>query len=307
MGSISESGRLPWRRKRQPTPVFLPGKFHGQRSLVGYSPQGHKRVGHSLATKWQQILHLPLSVRIHCLHVYYIHNNLSLFREEALPCPYVQFQFLAQYQAHRNYSINNLLIEWNNQPTCLDTLVFVLRPSCQPASLFCIPMFLPTGGFSANLFAWREAKCTTFDCSSVTPIVTSPLLLIAGLIKHSKFCPPTLTWKHFWMAKKTRCKLKRKEWHHTVFCILSNCHVFPNLWAWVRLDGRTVLIKISAMHSFHTAGRYLSERWCTCLSESFHHPLRWLLLCQCSDKETEAQQRNMLQTRPGSPSWMRRS
>ena len=35
-------GKIPWRRKWQPTPVFLPGKFHGRRSLVGYSPQGHK-------------------------------------------------------------------------------------------------------------------------------------------------------------------------------------------------------------------------------------------------------------------------
>ena len=31
-----------WRNKWQPTPVFLPGEFHGQRSLVGYSPWGHK-------------------------------------------------------------------------------------------------------------------------------------------------------------------------------------------------------------------------------------------------------------------------
>ena len=30
--------KIPWRRKQQPTPVFLPGKSHGQRSLVGYSP-----------------------------------------------------------------------------------------------------------------------------------------------------------------------------------------------------------------------------------------------------------------------------
>ena len=29
---------IPWRRKWQPTPVFLPGKFHGQRSMVGYHP-----------------------------------------------------------------------------------------------------------------------------------------------------------------------------------------------------------------------------------------------------------------------------
>ena len=35
---------------RQPTPVFLPGESHGQRSLVGYSPQSH-RGGHTKATR----------------------------------------------------------------------------------------------------------------------------------------------------------------------------------------------------------------------------------------------------------------
>ena len=38
------------------TPVFLPGKLHEQRSLVGYSPWGHKRVRQDLATKQQQQL-----------------------------------------------------------------------------------------------------------------------------------------------------------------------------------------------------------------------------------------------------------
>ena len=37
-------GKIPWRRKWQPTPVFLPGKFHGQRRLAGYSPKGHKEL-----------------------------------------------------------------------------------------------------------------------------------------------------------------------------------------------------------------------------------------------------------------------
>ena len=36
--------KIRWRRKWQPTPVFLPGESHGQRSLVGYSPQGHKEL-----------------------------------------------------------------------------------------------------------------------------------------------------------------------------------------------------------------------------------------------------------------------
>ena len=35
--------KIPWRRKWQPTPVFLPGEFHGQRSLVGYSPWSRKK------------------------------------------------------------------------------------------------------------------------------------------------------------------------------------------------------------------------------------------------------------------------
>ena len=34
--------KIPWRRAWKPAPVFLPGESHGQRSLVGYSPWGHK-------------------------------------------------------------------------------------------------------------------------------------------------------------------------------------------------------------------------------------------------------------------------
>ena len=37
MGSIPGSGRLPWSRSWRPTPLFLPGESHGQRSLAGYN------------------------------------------------------------------------------------------------------------------------------------------------------------------------------------------------------------------------------------------------------------------------------
>ena len=47
--------KIPWRKKWQPIPVFLPGKFHGWRSLVGYSPWGLKE---SDTTEW---LHLTLN------------------------------------------------------------------------------------------------------------------------------------------------------------------------------------------------------------------------------------------------------
>ena len=46
---VNYNMQIPWRRKWQPTPVLMPRKFHGWRSLVGYSPWGH-RVGHDWAT-----------------------------------------------------------------------------------------------------------------------------------------------------------------------------------------------------------------------------------------------------------------
>ena len=42
-------GKIPWKRKGQPIPVFLPRKFHGQKSLVGHSPWGSQRVELNLA------------------------------------------------------------------------------------------------------------------------------------------------------------------------------------------------------------------------------------------------------------------
>ena len=43
--------KVPWRKKRQPTPVFLPGKSHGRRSLAGCSPRGCERDRQDLATQ----------------------------------------------------------------------------------------------------------------------------------------------------------------------------------------------------------------------------------------------------------------
>ena len=43
-------GKIRWRRKWQPTPVYLPGESHGRRSLLGYSPWGHKESDTTEAT-----------------------------------------------------------------------------------------------------------------------------------------------------------------------------------------------------------------------------------------------------------------
>ena len=50
-GFDSWVGKIPWKRICQSTPVFLPGKSHGHRSLVGYSRWGHKESDMSEATE----------------------------------------------------------------------------------------------------------------------------------------------------------------------------------------------------------------------------------------------------------------
>ena len=58
---------ISWNRKWQPTSVFLPGKFHGQRSLVGYSPWGRKKAD---TTEW-------LSTHIHTDYILYQYSTVQ--------------------------------------------------------------------------------------------------------------------------------------------------------------------------------------------------------------------------------------
>ena len=61
-------GKIPWSRRWQLAPVFLPGKFHGQRSLTGYSPRGRRE---SDVTKHTAF---PLGNR---KFVFYVHRLIS--------------------------------------------------------------------------------------------------------------------------------------------------------------------------------------------------------------------------------------
>ena len=57
--------KIPWRRKCQLTAVFLPGKSHGQKHLMGYSSWCCKRVGHDLATKQQEQQYMEEGMAAH--------------------------------------------------------------------------------------------------------------------------------------------------------------------------------------------------------------------------------------------------
>jgi len=80
--------KIPWRRKWQLTLVFLPGKSHGQRSLAGYSPCGHKRARHDSATK-QQIIHTGSPRELLLFSHWVLSESLWLhgLQYNRLPCP----------------------------------------------------------------------------------------------------------------------------------------------------------------------------------------------------------------------------
>ena len=60
-------GKIPWRRKWQPTPVFLPGEFRGQRSLEGYSPWDCKELDMTENTHTHTHTHTHNYLRLKCL------------------------------------------------------------------------------------------------------------------------------------------------------------------------------------------------------------------------------------------------
>ena len=103
--------KIPWRRKWQPTPVLLPGKFYGQRGLVGYSLWGHKKWNsterlrthdcsgnpcpashHSLPTSpSRQLGHLLCSIKDttkDCEYSVFLELLLNWMRRGLSPCPF---------------------------------------------------------------------------------------------------------------------------------------------------------------------------------------------------------------------------
>ena len=106
-------GKIPWRRKWQSTPIFLPGKSHGQRSLESYSPWG-RRVKHDwliwVHTEASTVLCLP-SLAVSIFHISDFVNTMESF---LLLVPYIKFTTEAHIlfpeclSVHQVYTLCNL-------------------------------------------------------------------------------------------------------------------------------------------------------------------------------------------------------
>ena len=75
-------GKIPWRRKWQPTPVFLPGESHGWRSLLGFSPWYCK--------KSDPTEHIVPTIKMH-IYIYKMHMyNITAIKTETALCGKIQ-------------------------------------------------------------------------------------------------------------------------------------------------------------------------------------------------------------------------
>ena len=131
---------LKWRRKWQLTPIFLPGEFHGQRSLAGYSPWGCK----TLDTTERLSLTEGLRGSVHFAEASLIRIRLStLYEQDIISCPgnklinktdiipgltdHLVYTFSAQCIIHSHSCLHNQII--HSQKLCRSIFLYMYRYS----------------------------------------------------------------------------------------------------------------------------------------------------------------------------------
>ena len=121
-GSIPGSGRPPWRREWQPTPVFFPGESHGQRSLMGcIQSMGSQRIGHDWAIDAFTTYYNSRLVKYSFFPKYYSQNAVStLLKHESLSAfIYNVFSIIIEYWGQNAVSTLKIWIPFGFYIQCL--------------------------------------------------------------------------------------------------------------------------------------------------------------------------------------------
>ena len=108
-------GKIPWRRAWQPTPVFLPGESHGQRSLAGYSWWGHRELDTIKHAQYYFIYVLVSLVSSQCIVFVFkqlIPLNMHFCILVSFFTWYILDVFHAAYSLKASFSGNSLSVQW---------------------------------------------------------------------------------------------------------------------------------------------------------------------------------------------------
>ena len=137
--------KIPWSRKRQPTPVLLPRKFHGQKSLAVYSPEGCKESD----TTEHAGMHVYILIYTHISLIVYTQNGPVEFKTHFSKYLYTP-QLISQcsQKVSRRYLVisywrGNFIVKhiWEVEPS--RWILETLRKSCnnEASSTFSTPRF----------------------------------------------------------------------------------------------------------------------------------------------------------------------
>ena len=126
-------GEIPGRRKWQPTPVFLPGESHGQRSLAGYSPWGHKELDVIWVTEHR---HTRKSIVLPSPDGPWGAHKLDVQEKSRMVTQYIPFKVQTQeknWLASKSslFSFFFFFKLWSQYPCWEDTTPFKLREKYQ--------------------------------------------------------------------------------------------------------------------------------------------------------------------------------
>ena len=162
-GLIPGSGRSPWRRAWQPTPVFLPGESHGQRSLVGYGSWGCKE-----SDKTERLNNYKMCVWLNnifqskCKSVIILKRNL-MKPSNGIPWRGQVAYFWRAHRPHQGWVTYLFLAKSShllcNHLLCLELHLACLTPSSENLSW---KAFFPF----YRCRSWDSRKLNGFTCSA---------------------------------------------------------------------------------------------------------------------------------------------
>ena len=100
-------GKIPWRRKWQSTPALLPGKSHGRRSLISYSPWGCKESDTTEQLHFTSLLDITILLQIGFFFIYLIWYLKVVSRENMLKSEYKKIVH-SKEQLYTEYNLKNI-------------------------------------------------------------------------------------------------------------------------------------------------------------------------------------------------------
>ena len=202
-GSIPGLGRFPWRRKWQPSLVFLPGKSHEQKSLVGYSPWGLKESDMDWATEHARIQHLPTEpLSMHAYNTSLIWwpspNQLEAWTNPK--CRPIMSMRSSSYLTAFKLSLPS-------PPAFRLTLKYQVFLGLNPAGLL-------AGTLSLALLDLQLAKCKFWNLVSIIAWVSFLIIILSPIyIYIYRFCSVSLTNTLSSSLKKKYRLEKWKYWY----------------------------------------------------------------------------------------------